>query len=561
MNKNQKQGELAKLQDEEKVLKKLKRQYEEAGKTVAKKIKLADGKINALLENYDSLSDMEKSKLQSQIYQKQFQESLKKQIDSIVDNMNVNQHKTIDNYLKSSYETGFLATMYDIHGQGIPIIMPIDQKQVAEAVKLDPKLSKKLYGSYMTHMKTHVRNEISRGIATADSFANIARNISNRTQQGFNRTMRIVRTEGHRIQVSAANDAQHKAKDAGADIVKQWDAALDGRTRPLHRQLDGQIRELDEPFEIGGIEVMHPSAFGRPDQDINCRCALLQRAKWALDEDELLTLKERAEFFGLDKTKDFNDFAEKYNIAIEQMQNMQGFDITAGGRYKKLTYKTEKSYAEYIKPEYDAQHVTVKERNILWRSDGGYIQNGQGYQDINGYMRGLQKKLYNPKCKETINVLKKLTSSNTLTKDYIGIRKVNADYLKDVMGIDITGMFAWKTQINAQGRRRTERCPVNKNAAQSIADKINALVGTEKGKIVDSAVTSVSLSENLNYFTHYPIKFEIQMPKGTKGLITSNYMESEFIAKANTVLELIGAEVYNDGNKYVIKVNARMVQQ
>ena len=99
-------------------------------------------------------------------------------------------------------------------------------------------------------------------------------------------------------------DAANKAKDNGADVVKQWDATLDSRTRPHHAQLDGQIRELDKPFEVASRKAMYPSGFGIASEDILCRCALLQRAKWALDDDELQTLKERAEFYGIDKTKD-----------------------------------------------------------------------------------------------------------------------------------------------------------------------------------------------------------------------------------------------------------------
>ena len=45
---------------------------------------------------------------------------------------------------------------------------------------------------------------------------------------------------------------------------------------------------------------------------VNCRCALLQRVRWALDEDEPETLKERAEYFGLDKQETFDDFKKKY---------------------------------------------------------------------------------------------------------------------------------------------------------------------------------------------------------------------------------------------------------
>ena len=47
----------------------------------------------------------------------------------------------------------------------------------------------------------------------------------------FSRAMLIIRTEGHCVQVQSAMDAQQAAKDAGADVLKQWDTTLDDRTR------------------------------------------------------------------------------------------------------------------------------------------------------------------------------------------------------------------------------------------------------------------------------------------------------------------------------------------
>ena len=61
--------------------------------------------------------------------------------------------------------------------------------------------------------------------------------------------------------------------------------------------LDRKIRELDKPFEIAGRKAMYPSGFGIAAEDIHCRCALLQRATWTLDEKELQTLKDRVEFY------------------------------------------------------------------------------------------------------------------------------------------------------------------------------------------------------------------------------------------------------------------------
>ncbi len=122
--------------------------------------------------------------------------------------------------------------------------------------------------------------------------------------------MRITRTEAHRISQQAAYDALKKAKDNGADVVKQWDATLDKRTRPSHARVDGEIRELDEPFSNGLMKPGDPN--GRAAEVINCRCQLLQRAKCALDADELDELKDRAAYFGLDKTANFEEFRKKY---------------------------------------------------------------------------------------------------------------------------------------------------------------------------------------------------------------------------------------------------------
>ena len=318
MNKKQKEVELAKLKAEEKELKHLKAIYNKAADDIAEKLRISNGKINVLLKNFDELDDVQKSILQSQIYQRNFQLSLKKQIDGFLSDLQKDQYKSIDEYLKGCYETGFLGTMYDLHGQGIPLVFPIDQKQAAAAIKLDPKISKNLYtklGEDVGMLKKRIANNVSRGIATASEYKVIARNIAADSNVGFNRAMRIARTEGHGVQVQAAVDVQHKAKKKGADIVKQWDAALDGRTRESHRRVDGEIRELDEKFSNG---MMYPSdSAGGAAEVVNCRCALLQRARWALDEDELETLKERAAYYGLDKTKNFDDFKQKYLKAAE----------------------------------------------------------------------------------------------------------------------------------------------------------------------------------------------------------------------------------------------------
>lgn len=50
------------------------------------------------------------------------------------------------------------------------------------------------------------------------------------------------------------------------------------------------------------------------------------------------------------------------------------------------------------------------------------------------------------------------------------------------------------------------------------------------------------------------------MPTGTKGLITDNWKESEFITKPNSRIDILGAKVYNDEGNISITIFSRLVQ-
>lgn len=327
MNKAQKQVQNKHLQNEKATVEAITKAYESALRDIKAKIK----ELSA-----DELT-------QSKVYQIEYQKALQGQVETIIDNMKSKQYDSIQSYLKDSYVDGFVGAMYDINKKGIPLLMPIDQDQVVKAVQSDVKLSKGMYqamGKYLAPLKKQVVQEISRGLAASERWTDIAARIERRSKIGLSNALRIARTEGHRVQNASIYDAQKAAKQSGVDIVKQWDATLDGNTRKDHRKLDGQIREIDEPFEVSGRKAMYPGKFGRAEQDINCRCTILQRAKWALDDDELEELKTRAEFFGLDKSDEFEDFKEKYLKATEEIKEIQESGINRKAQiYKSLETK------------------------------------------------------------------------------------------------------------------------------------------------------------------------------------------------------------------------------
>lgn len=330
MNKRQKLVQEQFLHNEEAVVKRLKVIYGEALKDITAKSKALQDDINRLGDMVKlAVDDDEKEKLlsmqQSKVYQKQYQDALKKQIGGILDNMQVEEFKTVQAYLEKCYYEGFAGTLFDLQGQGIPIVTPIDQEAMVRAVQIDSKISESLYtkvGENVADLKKRITAEVSRGIATGTSYADIAKQLRNHmvgTYQGKTggavyRSELIARTEGHRVQCQATMDACTAAKNIGADIVKRWDSALDSRTRESHVKVDGEIREVDKLFSNGLMFPGDPN--GEAAEVCNCRCALLQKARWALDRDETRRLGNVKDMS--DKQKKL--IAQKLKVPVDDLE-------------------------------------------------------------------------------------------------------------------------------------------------------------------------------------------------------------------------------------------------
>lgn len=300
MNKRQKQVQQSLLKDEAAVLKELERSYQKA---------IDD--INAFLARLYARKDTEN--LQAIIYQIKYQKAIKSELEAFLSVLHTNNYKLIDDYLQRCYENAHIGMLFDIQGQGIPLIFPLEQEQMIAAITLNSKLSAPLYNSLgynLDFLKISVASELSRGIAQSLSYAEIARNLENTTKIDFNKTANIVQTEGHRIQQESTYNAQKRAKAKGADIVKQWDSTLDGKTRPTHRELDGQIVEVDEYFHSsGGGKALYPGGFNNPKEDCRCRCCLIQRAKWALTDGEFTKMNGKTnELQHFESVEDYEKF-------------------------------------------------------------------------------------------------------------------------------------------------------------------------------------------------------------------------------------------------------------
>ena len=304
MNSRQKQVQMSLLKNEKAVIKQLEQSYKDA-------IADIDKYILQLLARKDT------ENLQSIIYQVKYQEAIKKELESYLKVLHSKNFNTVDEYLKECYEQAHIGTLFDLQGQGIPLILPLDQEQMISAITLNSKLSAPLYnalGYNVDALKINVLQEISRGIAQGLSYQEMARNLKNVTNVDYNKTLRIAKTEGHRIQQEATYNVQKRAIAKGAKVVKQWDSTLDGKTRPTHRALDGQIVGVDEYFKSeSGYKALYPGNFGIPSEDCNCRCCLLQRAEWALSDEEFTKMNGKTnELQHFESIDDYNKFKKAF---------------------------------------------------------------------------------------------------------------------------------------------------------------------------------------------------------------------------------------------------------
>lgn len=289
--------------------------------------------LSRVNDKIDALADRDDL---SGIRQRRWQESLAQQIGGALAELRSGSYSTVRQYLENSYEQGFVGTLYNLQGQDIPLAFPIDQAAAARAVSTtagDVKLSARVY-SNVDKLQKQVIAEVTRGFADSETAAQVAgriatqtdiaegikRNVGGRTDQALRRSMTIARTERGRVSAEAKLAAMAKAKANGADIVKQWDSTMDKRTRLDHVRADGQIREVGEKFSVGGCKGMAPHKMGRADQDVNCRCVLLQRARSPLEVPEEAKYTkwdgDKQCYVDLSDAKSFSEFKGRYYKTI-----------------------------------------------------------------------------------------------------------------------------------------------------------------------------------------------------------------------------------------------------
>lgn len=309
---------------EEQTEKKIKKAYETAASKVSDAVRMfALSKIMAKMQK-EQPGGMPGY---YQVYQKQYRNETEKALQDPMQELETSEREIIEESLWQNFLIGAVAVLYSLHKNRILLVLPVQRGTSpshvinGKIVFTEPKIAE--WHQYIKRDANDLRvrtiADIQRAIASGKGYEEIAGNIAKEMngrgnltnyRRAYNKTLMIARTESSRIRNEAQYQVMIAAKKQGANIQKQWCAALDAKTRESHAILDGEIRELEERFSNG---LFYPCQAGAaPEEVINCRCVALTRATWNRDEAELQELYKNSESLGLNKVSSFDEFKQKY---------------------------------------------------------------------------------------------------------------------------------------------------------------------------------------------------------------------------------------------------------
>lgn len=120
--------------------------------------------------------------------------------------------------------------------------------------------------------RTKIANCVTQGIIQGESIQRIAERIARDTaSQNMDAMVRYARTAMTGAQNAGRMEMLHEAQGMGIKVKKKWLATLDSRTRDAHRNLDGQVQEVDYPFQSDLGPIDYPGDFhAHPANVWNC---------------------------------------------------------------------------------------------------------------------------------------------------------------------------------------------------------------------------------------------------------------------------------------------------
>ncbi|GAB6149967.1 phage minor head protein [Clostridium novyi] len=203
--------------------------------------------------------------------------SLEMQINKVLNDLYKINNRDIKNHSFKTYEENYFGLFYELESKykiNLSFSM-ISEDYVRKAIEYPVgglKLSERLYSKHLHDLKIKTKACLIDHMINDRGYKVMAKKLSEISNADYKQSLRIAITEGNRLRSLARQDSYEEATYLGIDLKKKWLSTLDNKTRCLHRALDGQVKGINEEFEISGYTALEPRLFGVASMDIHCRC-------------------------------------------------------------------------------------------------------------------------------------------------------------------------------------------------------------------------------------------------------------------------------------------------
>lgn len=138
------------------------------------------------------------------------------------------------------------------------------------------KVSKRIAeGKDVRWNNNQIQAVMLQGILQGESIPALAKRLEQVTDKNHKAAIRNARTMATGAQNAGRIDGFVRAKNMGIDLLQEWLATLDLRTRHEHRMLDKQRVAVGKPWMIDGYQIRFPGDPAAPGYLIyNCRCTV-----------------------------------------------------------------------------------------------------------------------------------------------------------------------------------------------------------------------------------------------------------------------------------------------
>ena len=156
--------------------------------------------------------------------------------------------------------------------------------RIVEVALLNP-----MYDRWLDELKTEnedmlreIKDSLILGLIRGIGYSQIAANFSAKSGFDYDKAVKIMHTEGHRIQnlvgLLGENKVQASSNRLGMVMEKVWSTAKDNRVRESHQYMEGQVADENDLFHFrDGTPTLAPGLSGKPEFDDECRCVTIQK--------------------------------------------------------------------------------------------------------------------------------------------------------------------------------------------------------------------------------------------------------------------------------------------